>query len=853
KLTGDEIKKLEDVFTHCASLECLALSNNDLTSKEAEILAGILANNKTIQSLSLNNNKIGDNGLKAFAKIAEKSPVTFLNFSDNNISDRGFKFWAETLKKNTSLTNFNFHNNKIHDEGAKALAEALLSNTSIKRFTIVVEGLTNETIELLRDVVNDKDIIVKQSLATKLLPDALDVWVEEVIPALQLKPTEQLSNHEEAGSVTNETTPQQAIVVVNPETTLELLDKYGKKFKTVLEKGEILDKLNIKPNPIRKEDQKALIILGNPGSGKTTLANLFATETLTIGMNKEGKLLKLKDSLGFSLPLDYSSSNKAVINIAKPDPNLIICESNYLHDTLSTPEKIINEFYITKILSNYPTKFIVTIKDSELENGFIAIIEKLSILLKDIPLTPDSLYLVVTDVPTRKNSDHIFYTLVDIVRKYSINCNLNHTYEAWGKKQQEIEGCLAEQTSICLFPAFSPGTINLDNFKEIFQKSFPTLTNNKVTISSMNMMELLSLQTFIKHGLIESISELSEAISKKWQDEKNTIFNIARGGYDGGTLTPPDSKALKALIGIFKKLTNKSFDTILDNNAKLLALNNAVFSALNNEELKELTDKLSNYIDYLKYFTAISVDNRENINTNMHENWFEMLADGVLSIGDINKQLIEAFKDNIQGGESPFCKKLELALENFCNSIENIKKLTPNTLNNIDCLKNLQEIFTTKEISSFKIIKHNLFTAVNILFLNDNEELNGKCLKDFITYNIKILTKLIEKPTPEILTEIWQGFTGSVSVSTNIDETIYNKLLTAIIEPGLSMGFYSQLEELLKYCGRGNESNPEYKEKMAEIYCKMGNGGFDGAELFESYNPSEVMGNTVGFDPAFIG
>ncbi|MCC8368710.1 MAG: hypothetical protein LN573_01295, partial [Rickettsia endosymbiont of Oxypoda opaca] len=26
KLTGDEIKKLEDVFTHCASLECLALS-----------------------------------------------------------------------------------------------------------------------------------------------------------------------------------------------------------------------------------------------------------------------------------------------------------------------------------------------------------------------------------------------------------------------------------------------------------------------------------------------------------------------------------------------------------------------------------------------------------------------------------------------------------------------------------------------------------------------------------------------------------------------------------------------------------------------------------------------------------
>ncbi|WP_341793209.1 hypothetical protein [Rickettsia endosymbiont of Ceutorhynchus obstrictus] len=70
KLTGDEIKKLEDIFTYCTSLESLNLSDNDLTSEEAEILAGILANNKTIKSLSLNNNKIGDNGLNAFAKIA---------------------------------------------------------------------------------------------------------------------------------------------------------------------------------------------------------------------------------------------------------------------------------------------------------------------------------------------------------------------------------------------------------------------------------------------------------------------------------------------------------------------------------------------------------------------------------------------------------------------------------------------------------------------------------------------------------------------------------------------------------------------------------------------------------------
>lgn len=301
KLTGDEIKKLEDVFTHCASLENLDLSNNDLTSKEAEILAGILANNKTVNSLSLNNNKIGDNGLKAFAKIAENSSIENLNFSDNNISDIGFKYWLVAHKKNSNLVEFHFNNNKIHNEGIETLVEFLPSYSNIKNFTIGVNNkILPSTKSLLSEQLQGKNILYCLTTPTKLLPDTLDVWVEEVIPEPEsqqlvkeipvanlisaLQPTEQLvneassvspviSNDDEEGLESNENK-------FNPETTLVLLDKYGIKFKTALEKGEILDKLNIKSNTTGKEEQKALIILEHPGSGKTTLANLFVHKEL---------------------------------------------------------------------------------------------------------------------------------------------------------------------------------------------------------------------------------------------------------------------------------------------------------------------------------------------------------------------------------------------------------------------------------------------------------------------------------------------------------------------------------------------------------------------------------------------
>ncbi|WP_341790540.1 hypothetical protein [Rickettsia endosymbiont of Polydrusus tereticollis] len=235
----------------------------------------------------------------------------------------------------------------------------------------------------------------------------------------------------------------------------------------------------------------------------------------------------------------------------------------------------------------------------------------------------------------------------------------------------------------------------------------------------------------------------------------------------------------------------------------------------------------------------------------MHDNWFKMLADGVLSIGDINKQLVESFKTAMQDF-------FPCRLKAFLGELSNPTKiLGEDTIKNIYSLKLLQSILADKDINNFTIIKH---------MLNITSPTGGVDLAvDLLKTNIAVLKELVIERDPNyvlnILTERWQKFVDLKpikDINKEIYDIIYKKLIIEEMPYQMDNKIYYNFLKVIAL--KDVESIPlsdlDTKDccpELVESYCKMGNVSFDGAEIFESYNPSEVMGNTVGFDPAFTG
>ncbi|MFY9589161.1 hypothetical protein [Rickettsia endosymbiont of Halotydeus destructor] len=634
---------------------------------------------------------------------------------------------------------------------------------------------------------------------------------------------------ERPGVKPQENKPKQEVIVENKfnQETLSLLDEYNKKFYSLLkEDNNSLNRQSTESNSALEKTPKALIILGNSTNDKNILTNLLARKTLEIEKSG-GKLIMAPSKPSFAQ--DVVSPNKPVINIIKGADGLIVCDSNYPNNNLSRSEATVNALYLQKILRE-DTKFVFTVEDSkdkftnvrgsDYEKEFLSQVQKLAILLEKIELTKNNFSFIVTSPLSYREKKDIIESIESIYNDYAPKLKSCTAEAEKNIVRIELKIMSILRYSIYIIPAFSHGELILGKeLQTILSKSNIANKDDKITISSMNIVEFLSLQSFIKNGLQESINEISNAISKKWQNEKTIVFNASRGSYFNNILIPPSIKGLKSLIELFKKLSDNSLDKIADNNTKLLILNDKIYCALNNEPLR---NKVSNYIDYLRYFKEENLSNVNSINKDYvspgEDNWFKMLTDRIAPVGEnVNEQLVKIFKNNIKAGEASFYAKLGLAVKNFCSSIKNIKKLAPDTLNSIYDLKNIKSIFATQEwTKSFILMETKLLEAWKILFLNDNDRLN-----DFIKYNIKVLNDVIIDPTPEILTEIWQGFTGLVSV-TNIDKIIYDKLLTATITPNLDMRFYNQLEVLLEYFGRKDKLNLEYKKKMAEIYCERG-------------------------------
>ena len=98
----------------------------------ATALAESLKYNKSLTTLNLNHNKIGDCGAAALGECLKyNKSLTTLNLGFNEIGDEGAAALGECLKYNKSLTTLDLNCTKIGDDGAAALGECLKYNKSL--------------------------------------------------------------------------------------------------------------------------------------------------------------------------------------------------------------------------------------------------------------------------------------------------------------------------------------------------------------------------------------------------------------------------------------------------------------------------------------------------------------------------------------------------------------------------------------------------------------------------------------------------------------------------------------------------------------------------------------------------
>ncbi|XP_078390095.1 NACHT, LRR and PYD domains-containing protein 3-like isoform X2 [Cetorhinus maximus] len=119
-------------------IQRLELCNNGLTDYCIEDLASALGTNRSLTDLNLDNNKLGDSGVKLLS-VALRNPdcrIQTLDLEKNGLTDSGTDDLASALSTNQSLTLLYLQSNSITDRSVRALCRLILTCKSLKQIEL---------------------------------------------------------------------------------------------------------------------------------------------------------------------------------------------------------------------------------------------------------------------------------------------------------------------------------------------------------------------------------------------------------------------------------------------------------------------------------------------------------------------------------------------------------------------------------------------------------------------------------------------------------------------------------------------------------------------------------------------
>ncbi|WP_425364487.1 hypothetical protein [Candidatus Tisiphia endosymbiont of Mystacides longicornis] len=446
------------------SITNLELNNKQIDDAKAKELAEALKDNHSITNLYIQNNQIGDAGVQAIAEALKTNhTITQLYLRNNQIGDAGAQALAEALKVNKAITHFYIDSNPIGPVGVRYLADALKINKSIISFGTVfnnIGDIVKKEIETALQINQNfpaeakKEALAKQiaeqakqkederlakeakireqeeaeaakeAARLKAIEEAKQQEAERLEQEAKLKEQEEVKAAKEAARLkaieeakVKEYTPNIPVVklfeVVGGDNQFNDDDQ-----ATIKEVSELIREGN---DRLQEHGKKGLLLLGNTGAGKSTLAHLLSGRKLQAIRDDETAELVIEAMqpltdivIGHKLASETKIPNKCFVK------DLIIWDCPGFNDTEPVQE-IANNFYIKRLFETTDQlKFVLVIVESDLRskrgNDFLETLSNFMKSFNDIGSIEGSISLVVTQVPKGKDTQHIQKSIEKILK-----------------------------------------------------------------------------------------------------------------------------------------------------------------------------------------------------------------------------------------------------------------------------------------------------------------------------------------------------------------------------------------------------------------------------------------------------
>ncbi|WP_425361483.1 hypothetical protein [Candidatus Tisiphia endosymbiont of Ceraclea dissimilis] len=532
-----EAKELAEALKDNQSITTLYLYHNQIGDAGVQAIAEALKDNHSITILNLYTNQIGDAGAKSLAEcLKDNNSITTLSLQNNQIGDAGAKDIAEALKDNKSIATLYLTNNKIGDVGAKELAEALKINPYITILDITGNNIGDiVTKEIATELQINKDptkkaakIIKQQQKAVIAEIDAMDVMLivekaRQKALAQQIAEQAKLKEQEEARLKALEDAKVKEYIPNIPAVKLFEVAGGDNQFNdddqaTIKEVSELIRDGN---DRLQEHGKKGILLLGNTGAGKSTLAHLFSGRKLQAIMDDETAELVIEAMQPLkNIAIGHKSASETKIPNKCLAKELIIWDCPGFNDT-DPVQEIANSFYIKRLFeTTEQLKFVLVVPESVLNiaiergNIFLAALSNFIKSFKDIDSIEGSISLVVTHVPPHKNIENIRKSIEKILTD-----NQGAT-----KKCKELISKLKDGNSIHLF--YKPteeGELTVPDLLAEIDKSSTYSDANSDMVDIAISKKAMECSSHLLNTASNNFNQLLEVIVKAIADATNCL------------------------------------------------------------------------------------------------------------------------------------------------------------------------------------------------------------------------------------------------------------------------------------------------------------------------------------------